>query len=128
MVLYLDSMVPVFLAEGTGGYFKGRNPNVPVDVLECNWVQGTPVTYIGKAGGSTSNATLRSRVRQYLRFGQGNNVGHWGGRYIWQLENTDNLAVCWKFVTDEEPREIESRLIQMFISDFGKRPFANLSN
>lgn len=128
MVLYLGSMPPVFLEDGTGGYFKGRNPNVPVDVLESSWVQGTPAIYIGKAGGSESSATLKSRIKQYLRFGQGKNVGHWGGRYIWQLENSDDLVICWKAVTEEEPRELESRLIQKFVSDFGKRPFANLSN
>jgi len=128
MVLYFDSMAPAFLTEGTGGHFKGRNPNVPIDILESRWVQATPVIYIGKAGGSENNATLKSRIRQYLRFGQGRNVGHWGGRYIWQLENSEDLVICWKSVTDEEPRELEIRLIQKFVSDFGKRPFANLSN
>ena len=128
MVLYINSLPPIFLANGTGGFFKGRNPNVPVDVLESSWVQGTPVIYIGKAGGSDSSATLKSRLRQYLRFGQGKKVGHWGGRYIWQLENPDDLVMCWKAVTDEEPRELEVRLIQKFVSDFGKLPYANLSN
>ncbi|HCY77641.1 MAG TPA: hypothetical protein DHV28_17150 [Ignavibacteriales bacterium] len=117
-----------FLAIGTGGYFKGRNPNIPVAELKSNWVDNTIVVYIGKAGKDGSNATLQSRLKQYFRFGQRKNVGHWGGRLIWQLKNSHDLIVCWKALPSEDPRKYEANLIQQFILQFSKRPFANLAN
>lgn len=120
---------PQFLTEGTGGFFKGKNPNVSIAELEANWVEGTPVVYIGKAGGAGSSATLQKRLGHYLRFGQGANVGHWGGRYIWQLADSRDLIVCWKTLTNEEPREVEHKMIEDFkATHTGKRPFANLKD
>src|SRR5690606_9026441 len=101
-----------FVQTGSGGYFKMRNPNVSIDVLAMNWVSDSPILYIGKAGSIINSATLRSRLTQYFRFGQGKAVGHWGGRYIWQLENPDNLIVCWKEIENEEPAVVESALIR----------------
>lgn len=121
MILYFNPAgeMPKFLPVGTGGSFKGRNPNVSIEDLQDNWVDGTPVVYIGKA------TSLRSRLSQYMRFGQGANVGHYGGRYIWQIPHSENLVVCWKS-TDTDSRVIEAELIRQFVSEFGKRPFANL--
>lgn len=59
----------------------------------------TPVVYIGKAGKQGGRATLRSRLRAYLRQGRGHRAGHWGGRMVW--------------------------LIADFVACFGQRPFAN---
>lgn len=117
---------PSFVLNGTGGFFKGKNPNVALSYLKDNWVDNAKVIYIGKAGSSTGKANLYSRLNQYLSFGQGKNVGHWGGRLIWQLANAKDLIVCWKTLPDLEPREIEGFLIQEFVNQFGKRPFANL--
>ena len=116
-----------FLEESVGGHFKGRNPTVPISELQMNWVNESEVVYIGKAGGLSSKATLKKRLRQYMRFGQGVAVGHWGGRYIWQLQNASNLTVCWKVLSSDEPRDIEAGLIQDFVGKFGCRPFANLT-
>lgn len=127
VVLREGESVPQFLQEGTGGFFKGRNPNVSLAELEENWVAGTPVLYIGKAGGAASSATLHKRLDQYLRFGQGANVGHWGDRYIWQLADSRDLVICWKVLINEEPREVERQMIADFKAvHAGKRPFANL--
>jgi hypothetical protein len=119
---------PNFLQIGTGGHFKGKNPNVSIEELKSNWVPDTIVIYIGKAGKEGSNATLRSRLKQYLKFGQGKNVGHWGGRLIWQLKDSNNLIVCWKPLPKKDPRKVEMELIQNFITTYSKRPFANLTN
>lgn len=125
--LVLNNQVkPSFVLNGTGGFFKGKNPNVALSYLEDNWVDNAKVLYIGKAGSGTGKATLHSRLNQYFLFGQGKNVGHWGGRLIWQLANAKDLIVCWKTLPDHEPREIEAILIQIFVEQFGKRPFANL--
>ena len=127
MVIRKSSSKPGFLKKGSGGFFKDRDPNVPVSELESNWVEGTCVLYIGKAGGTRSSSTLNKRLGQYLRFGDGCKVGHWGGRYIWQLEDHDDLLLCWKPDVDQEPEEYETELIDTFRKQYGKRPFANLA-
>ena len=117
-----------YLQIGTGGHFKGKNPNITLDELKSNWVDNSLVVYIGKAGSETSNATLHSRLKQYFGFGQGKNIGHWGGRLIWQLKNSADLVVCWKALPTADPRTVEADLIQDFVSKFSNRPFANLAD
>lgn len=128
-VVRLCKSQPTFLKKGTGGFFKDRNPNVDVLTLEKKWVDGTEILYIGKAGGGTSSSTLYKRIKQYLDFGNGKKVGHWGGRYIWQLQGSDDLYFCWKETqTGNLPREEETSLITIFKeSHEGKLPFANLT-
>lgn len=118
---------PEFLNKGAGGFFKGKNPNVSESELKLNIVPKSQVIYIGKAGSLTGQATLHSRLGQYLRFGQTKNVGHWGGRYIWQIKRHSDLIFCWKTTPNDDPREIEKQLLNKYIKDFGKRPFANLT-
>ncbi|WP_276484664.1 hypothetical protein [Paraflavitalea pollutisoli] len=117
-----------FLPKGTGGFFKGKDPNVALPFLHEKWVEGAKVLYIGKAGSSTGKATLHSRLNQYFKFGQGRNVGHWGGRLVWQIEGARELVVCWKTLSDLEPRKVEQDLIKAFVRQFDKRPFANLAD
>jgi len=128
IVLNQNKKLCDFLAEGTGGYFKSKNPNISIDLLKSYWVDKTIVVYIGKAGSDSSKATLKSRLSQYLGFGQGKSIGHYGGRLIWQLKNANDLVICWKPLAIEDPRKLENNLIQMFVSKYGKRPFANLVN
>lgn len=116
---------PSFLPISVGGFFKGKNPTVSLADLEGKWVTGTPVVYIGKAGGDTSSATLKKRLWQYMQFGQGKDIGHWGGRYIWQIEDNKDLIVMWK-ATDRDAESVESELLDAFIARFGRLPFANL--
>lgn len=124
MVVYTEENMPEFLSRGTGGFFKGKDPNVSITELETNWVENTCVVYIGKAG-----TTLRKRLNQYLKFGNGQNIGHWGGRYIWQIKNSGNLLLCWKPTPDEDPETVETALIARFKEQHGgHRPFANLKD
>jgi hypothetical protein len=121
-----EFMKKTFLPENVGGHFKDKNPTVPISELERNWVDNTMVLYIGKAGSTGKSATLKSRIRQYMRFGQGIAVGHRGGRYIWQLANNRELMLCWKTLIDIDPREYERKQISEFKKIYGKYPFANL--
>lgn len=121
LVLRTSSAAPKFLLTGTGGHFKGKDPNVSAEELKRNWVAKSIVVYIGKA------TSLKRRLRQYFGFGQGRNVGHWGGRYIWQLQDSADLVVCWKQTPDDDPREVEKQLIQEFTTKFLKPPFANIA-
>ncbi len=117
---------PGFRAISPGGHFKGRDPTVSQAELLANWVRGASVVYIGKAGGGSSQNVLQSRLWSYIRFGDGAPVGHWGGRLIWQLEDSDDLLVCWRPSQDVDARELERSLIADFSASYGKRPFANL--
>ena len=121
LVLNVDNKAGEFLTIGSGGHFKGKDPNISLADLKSNWVDNTKVVYIGKA------TSLRSRLRQYFSFGQGKNIGHYGGRLIWQIKYSKDLVVCWKSLTTD-PREFEADLIQQFVKTFGCRPFANLAN
>lgn len=114
---------PEFLAKGTGGFFKGKNPNVSLAELENNWVENTSIMYIGQ-----TDSSLSKRIKTYLRFGEGAPVGHWGGRLIWQLKDARDLLVCWKTGIDF-PRSVEKSMIQAFKFEHGgQRPFANLTD
>lgn len=128
MILRLADTPCEYLETGTGGFFKMKNPNIAIRELEAKWVRTTNVVYIGKAGSLTNKATLHSRLNQYLKFGQGMNIGHWGGRLIWQLKDASRLVVCWKTIASQDPRSIEKDLIHRFVIDHGRRPFANLAD
>ena len=121
LVLKTDVKPVQFLTIGSGGHFKGKNPNISIDELKANWVENTKVVYIGKA------TSLKSRLRQYFRFGQSKNIGHYGGRLIWQLNNSEDLVICWK-TTTTDPREFEAELIRKFVTNYKNRPFANLQD
>ena len=121
LVLNSNNRSGEFLTVGSGGHFKEKDPNISLAKLEANWVNNTKVIYIGKA------TSLKSRLKQYFSFGQGKNIGHYGGRLIWQIKYSKDLVVCWKSLSTD-PREFEADLIRQFVSIFGCRPFANLSN
>lgn len=141
IVLRPNDMQKEFLEKGTGGNYKHKNPNVTIQELESNWVDGTQILNIGKAGGKKFKTTLQSRLKQYMRFGRGK-TGHWGGRLIWQLKDSDNLVVCWKITEkdqksseseeqsdeiEKEPRNVEKEMIEQFKEQHDdRRPFANL--
>jgi len=116
-----------FINPGVGGFFKGKDPNVSIKQLKNNHVENSQIVYIGKAGSPTGKATLNSRLGQYLSFGKNKNIGHWGGRLIWQIENHYDLILCWKPTPNDDPREVEKQLLTNYINQFGVRPFANLT-
>lgn len=119
LVLYPTTEHPQFIEHGTGGFFKDRNPNASIEKLQAKWVENENVIYIGKA------EDLNNRVKQYMDFGCGKPVGHYGGRYIWQIASSDNLTVCWKEF--ENARGKEKEMILKFKDEHnGMLPFANL--
>ncbi|HNU35228.1 MAG TPA: hypothetical protein PKJ15_01415 [Methanomassiliicoccales archaeon] len=122
LILRRSAEPPIFLEKGTGGWFKGMDPNVPVSVFKEKWVDGTEIMYIGKAGTS-----LKKRLRTYMRFGMGLDSPHKGGRYIWQLADSRDLLVCWKVLPSGiDPELFEKMMIADFVKKFGKFPLANL--
>jgi hypothetical protein len=104
-----------------GSTWRG-DPTAPIEQLEANWVAGARVVYVGKA----KNHRLRSRLREFLRYGDGHGGRHAGGRLIWQLPDPWALRVAWRVL----PREanalaVEGELIGAFRTAYGKPPFAN---
>lgn len=94
--------------------------------LAANWVEGAAVVYIGKADWrKRGKHPLRQRLREFADFGAGRPVAHWGGRLIWQLEDSAELLIGWMPTPDESARAVEVRLIEEFRAIYGKPPFAN---
>jgi hypothetical protein len=117
---------PVILGKRPFDCQEERYPSYPKSELEAKWVEGTQIIYIGKAGGSDQKTELHKRLSTYIRFGKGQKAAHGGGRSIWQLADAKELVVCWRVLSEEEPRCVEERMISEFREAHnGMRPFAN---
>lgn len=113
---------PDYLERSIGGWFKGEDPTVRMSVLESKWLPGCHVVYIGKA------KSLTTRIGQYMKFGLGRNIGHRGGRYIWQLSDSAALVVAWKPCAEGETHAgAEAALVRRFKEEYGALPFANIN-
>jgi len=128
VVLMPEGFTPRFLAGSAGGHFKGKDPSLPQAALSAEWVAGAEVLYIGKAGaGKTGKRGLRKRIREMSDFGRGVPVGHWGGRLLWQLADSQALMVAWRELPPELVNAAEARYQQDFRAFHGRLPFANLA-
>jgi len=119
-VLRPDLAEPIFLSVSSGGRWKGKDPSVPLPLLEAAWLRDAYVLYFGQT------KVLRDRIELYLAFGAGQNVMHSGGRYLWHLDRTEDLIVAWW--PCQRPRVVEQALIVLFRTVYGDRPFANLQD
>jgi len=123
LVACLSDDPPRFLLANAGG--KTVNETVAKSALESKWVRGAVVLYVGKAGGASQSATLRTRIRQLVRFGEKKADNHRGGSYIWQLANHRDLLLCYKIIVDREPAHVEAEMLHEFNRQYKKLPFAN---
>jgi hypothetical protein len=109
---------PTFLSRNHGGRFKGQDPSVEVPVLQRRWVEGTQLLYFGKTD------DLKRRIDELCRFGSGEPIGHWGGRYMWQIAGSDEFIIAWLPTSD--PMGEHRTLMDEFRAAFGSWPFANI--
>jgi hypothetical protein len=124
VVLRESDVAPTFLNTNPGGWFNG-DPTVSHTELRFNWVRAAHVIYIGKGAGAEG---IKQRLRQFLRFGSGHVVGHWGGRYVWQIERASDFVIAWKIVeSGQNARDVELQLFDDFERIYGTLPFANLT-
>lgn len=132
VVVYGKKGMPKFKDPGSGPeLWRGRVVNVSVEKLVSKWVKfkdnEDQIIYIGKAGDVGMSSSLRKRIRQYISFGQGNQSSHYGGRYIWQIANHEDMAIYFK--KEINPSVVERKLLNDFkLEHEGKLPFANLLN
>ena len=125
-VLRSTNSVHEVLDTSVGGWFKGKDPtDDPAKLKGRLW--DAPTLYIGKADAGTNGTRgLRKRIGEFAKFGQGLPVGHWGGRYIWQLSNSRDLRIAWLPVTGRSAKLVEDELLEEFFVAYGQLPFANL--
>jgi hypothetical protein len=87
------------------------------------------VVYIGKADvrkGRTD--ALRKRLIELRDYGRGDpKARHAGGRYLWQLPESQALVVAWKPTPGRRARDVERELFADFEARFGRLPFANIN-
>jgi hypothetical protein len=123
VVLRESDDAPTYLPASPGGRFKGKDPTVAVPVLAAKWIDGCPVVYLGKGD------NLQRRLKEYARFGAGDPVGHWGGRYIWQLSDSAELLVGWtRCDAGETAAQLERKMVGLFKNQYGRLPFANIAD
>jgi hypothetical protein len=113
---------PRFLDASRGGHFKGVDPTVAVEVLRSAWIDDEAVLYIGKAN------VLQRRIRELCAYAAGRPVGHRAGRYLWQVDQSDEFLVSWCATPDQNARDIEIELLRDFAANHGGRlPYANIA-
>lgn len=59
--------------------------------------------------------------------GRGRPVGHWGGRYIWQIAGSEGFVVAWAETPGEVPRDVEVAMLARFRSLHGGPSIANIA-
>jgi hypothetical protein len=117
-VVTLEPPTSALMERSVGGHFKRRDPTVRLALLEEKWVPGVSTFYLGRAN------DLSKRIALLARFGRGEPVAHWGGRYLWQLAEHEQLRIAW--LPHDDPVRAESELLDEFEIVFGQLPFANL--
>lgn len=109
-----------------GFRYKDGSPMRPLAELQPAWDLATPVLYIGKAGRLDEGASLKCRLSQFRRYGEGTAANHAGGRAIWQVPNAaEVLRICWIATPGLHPECVERQFLSQFKNDFDALPMAN---
>lgn len=127
LIVYEGKETPQFIIPGCGPEkYRDREVNTIKDKLEENWIClgfNRNIVYIGE---SESKGGVGARVKEHMKFGNGEEANAYGGRYIWQIKDHDNLLVFWK--KSNNPKREKKLILKDFKDKYGKLPFANLKN
>lgn len=116
---------PNWLSKSVGGHYEDKDPTVTSECLDKNWVDRATILYVGQTGQTRGeDRTLHKRISELIQFGSGKPIGHRGGRLIWQLDNHNELVICW--LVDRNPAEVKKEIISEFKFNHDSLPFANL--
>jgi hypothetical protein len=118
-------VVPQILRDSVGGIHKHKPLTDDPVTVAANWQAGAEVLYIGMAGSAKG---LHDRLWAYAKQGRGFGAGHRGGRYLWQLPNSDGFTVAWRESGDLSAHDVEDALLTLYIESWGDRPFENMTD
>ncbi len=116
---------PEILLDSVGGTHKHVPLTDDPEEVKRHWQPGAEVLYIGKAASAKG---LYQRLWAYARQGRGFSAGHRGGRYLWQLPESDQLTVAWRPTPELNAHDVEDALLTLYIETWDDRPFANLKD
>ncbi|MEY4373989.1 MAG: hypothetical protein RL760_155 [Candidatus Eisenbacteria bacterium] len=106
--------------------WRGMDPTRPIEELTARVIDATDLLYVNAAPGSGVRHRLRQRLKRFLRFGHGSVVGHWSGRFIWQLGESSRLVLAWRPCAEhEDARALADDLLRRFEAVHHARPYAN---
>lgn len=100
------------------GKYKGKDPTVNIEKLKQKLLVQADILYLGKSEGS-----VEKRMQQHIEFWNGKPISAWGGRSIAQIQHFEDLEV-W-YLPCDNPKEMESALLNDFETKYNQLPFAN---
>ena len=93
------------------------------------------ILYIGKADIRKNGHALNERIEELIRYGYGEVPNHKGGKVIWQIQNNEQLLVCWETLDEinrkwnkafDTAKSAERALIDYFYNKYNEYPLANM--
>jgi len=95
-----------------------------VEFLENKWTKinsknRTDIVYIGKG------VNLKSRIRSLMRFGHGKTNKHFGGEWLWQIQNLKELRILISSCPIGQEKGYEKCLLNKFKNDHSDWPLCN---
>ena len=105
------------------------------DHIAYNATLNNKILYIGKADIRKNGAALNERIEELIKYGYGKVPNHKGGKAIWQIQNNEQLLVCWETLdeinrkwnkTFDTAKSAERTLIDYFYNKYNEYPLANM--
>ena len=114
-----EKMQDILLEQtSNAGKYKGKDPTVNIEKLKQKLLVQADILYLGKSEGS-----VEKRMQQHIEFWNGKPISAWGGRSIAQIQHFEDLEV-W-YLPCDNPKEMESALLNDFETKYNQLPFAN---